>query len=120
MFFQKLNLQDGVGYTLRLMQKNGRITVGFTPDAIANAVPAIVTGTAEELDEKLADELHAPVEMANVAVANLQQYEESLKTKSQLPKPATEKLTASSKPKSEAKKETAEKSAPDDTENKLF
>lgn len=81
-FFKDLAaIAPGMVLTMRIMEKNGTLTISVLPDGVKGVRSLDIKGTADELDEGFIAAIQAPMEQTKLAVTNLQEYEEDLKKK---------------------------------------
>lgn len=125
-FFKQLHeISDGLDITMRIKAKNGKLTISVLPDNIDKVQPLITTGTPEHLDAEFIEAIRKPLADTKLAIANLQEYEQSVKdavdkgAQKANPAPATNKKTATSKPpvKINEEKEKQEGEASDENDN---
>lgn len=117
-FFKTIKeLATGMDITIRIKEKNGKLTVGITPE-IQNSsriVPLVMTGTPEELDEGFMDNVAAPLGETKTQLLNLELHKKSIGEHVEEEKEDTKKSTKSSvkkkpvKKKATPKKKTGEK-----------
>jgi len=121
-FFERIfPMLDGVDVTINMKRKGDTITIGITPNALKDIQPAIVTGTAEELDEKFFETVAFVSGSSKEAIANIEDFKKSVdeavedeksdsgkgKKTAKKPTPAKEKPKANATPKEEKKPEPA-------------
>ncbi|MFA6057264.1 MAG: PRTRC system protein E [Taibaiella sp.] len=118
-FFQELIAITGeVDVTIRLKSKNGKITVGILP-AVSSTLPMLdVTGTAQELDEGLMEQIRLPLTQASGLVSNAESFKEQVKdveklTESKATTKDKAKSTAPEKPKGGKKEKSGKAEKPE-------
>lgn len=80
-FFTELKeLTTGMDLTIRMKEKNGKITVSVEPNVTNSGkiVPLIVTGTPEELDAEFIPLITAPLQESKIALLNVDQHKQSV------------------------------------------
>lgn len=111
-------LATGMDITVRIKEKNGKLTVGITPE-IQNSsriVPLVMTGTPEELDEGFMDNVAAPLGETKTQLLNLELHKKSIDEHVEEEKEEPKKPAKPAKPaakKSATKKKAAPKKKAD-------
>lgn len=78
-FFTELAaISEGLDLTIRIKQKNGKLTVSVLPDKIDKVQPLITTGTPEQLDAEFIGAITKPLAETKLVI-NQAEYEKSLK-----------------------------------------
>ena len=68
-FFREIAaISEGLDLTIRIKQKNGKLTISVLPDAIDKVQPLLTTGTPEWLDENFIKEITKPLATAQGVV----------------------------------------------------
>jgi len=87
MFFKAINeTMDGYDLSMTISKKNGVITVMVMPKPtsklvkLEKVVPLVISGTAQELDEKFAEEILSAGRAITGAVSSIGQFKDLLAT----------------------------------------
>lgn len=114
-FFQKLSSTGEVDITMRIMQKNDKLTINIMPGSqVSNIKPLIFTGTPEDIDAGFFDQIMPGVQEVKGLISNLQEVK---KEAAPNPKPAEK---SKDKKSSAGKKNAAKKKTPEPKEGDLF
>lgn len=113
-FFQQLAATGDVDITLRIMGKNGKLTVNHMPGKHSSITkPLNFTGTPEELDEEFFKSITPQVAEVRGIISNVDDVKEQAKSKAdKAASPAKKETPAKPKGKSKPEKKDASKKKP--------
>jgi DnaK suppressor protein len=112
-FFKQLAGMGKVDLTMRIMQKDDKLSVSLFPSGKSRLHPIVVTGTPEELDDAFFNSIAPAVQEVKGLVSNIDEVKKAAAKKKETTKPDEKKATPKKKAeakKSEPKKPAAKKS----------
>ncbi len=112
-FFEQLAAMGGVDMTLRIMQKNDKLTINIMPGSkVSKMQPIIITGTPAELDEEFFKTIAPEVKEIAGIVSNIEAVKkEATEKKAKKETASAEKKTDKPAAKKSATKKVVEKKA---------
>ncbi len=112
-FFEQLSASGNVDITIRIMQKNNRLTLNVMPGSGSSTTkPMIITGTPQELDAEFFSNLYPQVDEVNGIIHNIEEVKKEAlqKAKPAKPEPSkAEKPAAKEKSPKKAEKQQQER-----------
>lgn len=121
-FFQQLAAQGNVDITLRILQKDDKLTVNVLPGSFNSKVkPLVFTGTAEDLDKEFFGFIMAEAQEVRGIESNVQDTKDELKQeKEEKDKKANKKKEAPKAKAADKKEKPAKEDKPEIEEPNLF
>jgi PRTRC genetic system protein E len=104
-FFRQLLAVGNVDMTMRMMEKNGKLTIMIMPGSGSATIPPInITGTPEELDEKFFSVIAPGVNAITGMVSNIEDVKKEIAETATVEKKPAESKAPATKPKAATEK----------------
>lgn len=119
-FFQQLAALGNVDLNIRIMQKDGKLTISITPGVKSNLHPILVTGTPAELDAEFLNTIAPQVQSISGIVTNITEVKKQAEKLVEDSKKPNEKAVKPEVKKPDTKKATPAKPKVQVEEPNLF